>query len=190
MLLVEIAEVTPPVGFNLFVLQNMTGQRQQHDRARLAAVLRAARRVHRDHHRVPADRDVAARRRHGRREMTRAAPNAVKLRDAVRGARHSDRRSRASPRSAICRCTSARRRRATPVARARGARARALLSPIRSFDSRCRSRRAAPRSSAASGTRSRRFPSANRAPTARSRARCAARRAPSAARAAPTASRS
>jgi TRAP-type C4-dicarboxylate transport system permease large subunit len=25
-LLVEIAEVTPPVGFNLFVLQNMTGQ--------------------------------------------------------------------------------------------------------------------------------------------------------------------
>ena len=26
MLLVEIAEVTPPVGFNLFVLQNMTGK--------------------------------------------------------------------------------------------------------------------------------------------------------------------
>jgi TRAP-type C4-dicarboxylate transport system permease large subunit len=25
-LLVEIAEVTPPVGFNLFVLQNMTGK--------------------------------------------------------------------------------------------------------------------------------------------------------------------
>jgi TRAP-type C4-dicarboxylate transport system permease large subunit len=25
-LLVEIAEVTPPVGFNLFVLQNMTGR--------------------------------------------------------------------------------------------------------------------------------------------------------------------
>ena len=41
-LLVEIAEVTPPVGFNLFVLQNMTGQGQQHDRAGCAAVLRAA----------------------------------------------------------------------------------------------------------------------------------------------------
>ncbi len=26
MLLIEIAEVTPPVGFNLFVLQNMTGK--------------------------------------------------------------------------------------------------------------------------------------------------------------------
>jgi TRAP-type C4-dicarboxylate transport system permease large subunit len=39
-LLVEIAEVTPPVGFNLFVLQNMTGPRQQHDRAHVAAFLR------------------------------------------------------------------------------------------------------------------------------------------------------
>ena len=38
-LLVEIAEVTPPVGFNLFVLQNMTG-RTATRRARLAAVLR------------------------------------------------------------------------------------------------------------------------------------------------------
>ena len=33
-LLVEIAEVTPPVGFNLFVLQNMTARRHQHDRPR------------------------------------------------------------------------------------------------------------------------------------------------------------
>ena len=29
-LLVEIAEVTPPVGFNLFVLQNMTGKDSNH----------------------------------------------------------------------------------------------------------------------------------------------------------------
>ena len=28
MLLVEIAEVTPPVGFNLFVMQSMTGKEQ------------------------------------------------------------------------------------------------------------------------------------------------------------------
>ncbi len=46
-LLVEIAEVTPPVGFNLFVLQNMTGRDSNYDRAHVAAVLRAARRLHR-----------------------------------------------------------------------------------------------------------------------------------------------
>ena len=28
MLLVEIAEITPPVGFNLFVMQTMTGREQ------------------------------------------------------------------------------------------------------------------------------------------------------------------
>ena len=36
-LLVEIAEVTPPVGFNLFVLQNMTG----HDSNYIARVVRS-----------------------------------------------------------------------------------------------------------------------------------------------------
>ena len=61
-LLVEIAEVTPPVGFNLFVLQNMTGRDSNTIARAVAAVLRAAGRVHRDHHRVSGDRDVAARR--------------------------------------------------------------------------------------------------------------------------------
>ena len=59
-LLVEIAEVTPPVGFNLFVLQNMTGKRQQHHRARGAPVLRLPGDLHRADHRVPGDRDLAA----------------------------------------------------------------------------------------------------------------------------------
>jgi len=38
-LLVEIAELTPPLGFNIFVLQTMTGRDQQLRGARLAAVL-------------------------------------------------------------------------------------------------------------------------------------------------------
>ena len=37
-LIVEMAEVSPPVGFNLFVLQTMSGQGFQHGRARIAAV--------------------------------------------------------------------------------------------------------------------------------------------------------
>ena len=41
-LLVEIAEVTPPVGFNLFVLQNMTGKDSNTIAARRDPVLRAA----------------------------------------------------------------------------------------------------------------------------------------------------
>ncbi len=38
-LVVEMAEVSPPVGFNLFVLQTMSGKDSQHGRARRAAVL-------------------------------------------------------------------------------------------------------------------------------------------------------
>ena len=38
-LLVEIAEVTPPVGFNLFVLQNMTGQDSNYIATRVDPVL-------------------------------------------------------------------------------------------------------------------------------------------------------
>ena len=41
-LLVEIAEVTPPVGFNLFVLQNMTGKDSNTIARAATAVLRAA----------------------------------------------------------------------------------------------------------------------------------------------------
>ena len=69
-LLVEIAEVTPPVGFNLFVLQNMTG-RDSNTIARMSlpffallivciALITA----------VPGDRDLAARRGDGRRQVS------------------------------------------------------------------------------------------------------------------------
>ena len=68
-LLVEIAEVTPPVGFNLFVLQNMTGRDSNTIAQDVAALLRAAHRLHRAHHRLPGDRDVAPRRGDGRRQV-------------------------------------------------------------------------------------------------------------------------
>ena len=43
--------------------------RQQHDREDVAALLRAARRLHRADHRVPGDRDLASRRGDGRRKV-------------------------------------------------------------------------------------------------------------------------
>ena len=81
-LLVEIAEVTPPVGFNLFVLQNMTGKDSNTHRARGDPVLRLPGGVHRADHGVSGDRDLAARRGDGRREVkpahaARAHPTAA-----------------------------------------------------------------------------------------------------------------
>ena len=55
-LLVEIAEVTPPVGFNLFVLQNMTGKRRQRDRQGGDPLFLLPGAVHRADHRVPEHR--------------------------------------------------------------------------------------------------------------------------------------
>ena len=49
-LVVEMAEVSPPVGFNLFVLQTMSGQGFQHGGAGVAAVLLSARRRGCHHH--------------------------------------------------------------------------------------------------------------------------------------------
>ena len=83
-LLVEIAEVTPPVGFNLFVLQNMTG-RDSNTIAKMSlpffallvvciALITA----------FPRDRDVAARRGDGRRQVSGPPPI-----DAARTARQS-----------------------------------------------------------------------------------------------------
>ena len=59
---VEMAQITPPVGFNLFVLQNMSG-RDTFDVARAAFpffVLLAGRGVH--HHRISGDRAASCRR--------------------------------------------------------------------------------------------------------------------------------
>ena len=53
---VEMAQITPPVGFNLFVLQNMSGQDTLHGRARGVAVLPAADRRGFHHHRISPDR--------------------------------------------------------------------------------------------------------------------------------------
>ena len=69
-LLVEIAEVTPPVGFNLFVLQNMTGKDSNTIARAAHPVLRLPGAVHRAGHRVPADRHLAAQLRDGRREVS------------------------------------------------------------------------------------------------------------------------
>ena len=49
-LLVEIAEVTPPVGFNLFVLQNMTGKDSNRIARAALPVLRLPGAGDRDHH--------------------------------------------------------------------------------------------------------------------------------------------
>ena len=51
-LIVEMAEVSPPVGFNLFVLQTMSGQDSQHGSAGGAAVLLPAGGRGGDHHGV------------------------------------------------------------------------------------------------------------------------------------------
>ena len=83
-LLVEIAEVTPPVGFNLFVLQNMTGQGLQRDRAAALPFFAMLVRHHRDHHGVPAGGDLAARRGDGRGEEVRVSVKMEPLR-AVQG---------------------------------------------------------------------------------------------------------
>ena len=57
-LLVEIAEVTPPVGFNLFVLQNMTGK-DSNTIARAAIPFFVCPVVmHRPDHASPDDRDL------------------------------------------------------------------------------------------------------------------------------------
>ena len=59
-LVVEMAQITPPVGFNLFVLQGMTRREIELDRARHAAVLRPHVRRDRTHLRVSADRHPVA----------------------------------------------------------------------------------------------------------------------------------
>ena len=52
-IMVEMAQITPPVGFNLFVIQTLTRQGQLHGRARGAAVLLPAAARDRHHHRFP-----------------------------------------------------------------------------------------------------------------------------------------
>ena len=155
-LLVEIAEVTPPVGFNLFVLQNMTGK-DSNTIARAAlpffAMLVA---VHRDHHRVPADRDLAARPRDGRRQVSAVRRSAAKLRTPFAVLGIANRRSRGHAiRYLPLRERAQRPAHADRAARRRAARALSRRSGV--IGSRCRSRRAAPRSSGACGMRSPRF---------------------------------
>ena len=67
-LLVEIAELTPPLGFNLFVLQTMSGRDRNY--VALASIPFFCMMVlaHRDRHRLPADRHLAARPAARRRE--------------------------------------------------------------------------------------------------------------------------
>jgi TRAP-type mannitol/chloroaromatic compound transport system permease large subunit len=55
-LMVEIAEVTPPVGFNLFVLQNMTGRDSNYIALASVALLRDA-----GPHHSPSSTDVSRR---------------------------------------------------------------------------------------------------------------------------------
>ena len=57
---VEMAQITPPVGFNLFVLQNMSGKRHHDDREGGVSVLPSAECRRRDHHHLPADRALSA----------------------------------------------------------------------------------------------------------------------------------
>ena len=59
-LVVEMAQITPPVGFNLFVIQGITG-RNLFELVRMApSVLPAAGAGHGDHHDISGDRDRAA----------------------------------------------------------------------------------------------------------------------------------
>ena len=87
-ILIEIAEITPPVGFNLFVLQNMTGMRQQPHRARDAAVLRLPAGGDRADHGVPVNRHSAARRRDGTLTRHDPTPQPRGMRRAARRAVH------------------------------------------------------------------------------------------------------
>ena len=59
-LLVEIAELTPPLGFNIFVLQTMSGRDSNYVALRVAAVLLHDGAVHRADHRLPGARHLAA----------------------------------------------------------------------------------------------------------------------------------
>ena len=72
-ILVEIAEITPPVGFNLFVLQTMSGKDSTYV-ARRRPLLLPDGDLHRLHHRFPADRHLAARRGHGAIPVRRYNP--------------------------------------------------------------------------------------------------------------------
>ena len=62
-LLVEIAELTPPLGFNLFVLQTMSGRDSNYVALASMPVLLHDGAVHRADHRLPGDRHLAARHR-------------------------------------------------------------------------------------------------------------------------------
>ena len=164
-LVVEMAQITPPVGFNLFVLQGMTGKQitwiARHtmpdvpaDGRRGAADLVLARAHH-----VPAAAD----------EDGMTVECARKGAGAVRDAWHRKRRAsdHAARVSADQRARAAHRR--TRCASSRSASSSAT-STIRTSASPCRSRQGARRFSSGCGTRSPRSPSASRARTARSRA--------------------
>ena len=59
-LLVEIAELTPPLGFNLFVLQTMSGRDSNYVALGVDAVFLPDGARHRADHGVSRDRDLAA----------------------------------------------------------------------------------------------------------------------------------
>ena len=60
-LLVEIAELTPPLGFNLFVLQTMSGRDSSYVAWASLPFFGLMVLAHRADHRVSRDRDVASR---------------------------------------------------------------------------------------------------------------------------------
>ena len=100
-LLVEIAEVTPPVGFNLFVLQNMTGKDSNTIARAAIPFFVCLVRLHRADHGVPADRDSLPGRGDGHLALT---PDR-----ATSGSRRCARRRRRCG-AAACRSSCARRR--------------------------------------------------------------------------------
>lgn len=68
-LMVEIAEITPPVGFNLFVLQNMTGKDSNTIARASIPVFRLPYCMHCDADNFSANRHVASRPGYGAREV-------------------------------------------------------------------------------------------------------------------------
>ena len=155
-LLVEIAEVTPPVGFNLFVLQNMTGRTASLDRARRRLpffLLMVA--VHLlIWYRVPELVTWLPRADDGRRQVTVQRDLRAKLRTPFAMLGIDERRRRDHARRAICRSASARRRRATSCASARSRELERYLDDPEFRFTRAARAAAARRSSSACGTRS------------------------------------
>ncbi len=154
-LVVEMAQITPPVGFNLFVLQGMTGKQITWIARNtvpmfllmVVAVLLIWF-VPRAHH-VPAAADEDGLTPDEPRTMR--ATTTAKLRVAVRRARHPHGR----PRAHAAHLSPARRGRAGARRRDRRTHrcaSSSAISPIPSSGSPCRSRPAARRSSSACGT--------------------------------------